>query len=798
MRLFRSLTCSEFRMIRIPFIQTSCAARAAMRTSRANAGFSQRRACLSSASKLALVVVANGVTMGAVNAQSVCGGSISGATASVNLAGTTCTIPVYPGYTVNVTNNPTTAGTLGTLSLGAASFSTAGGTTATIGGTFVDGTGPSAFTLNAPGYTLVSNVAASYTGPTQILGGTLQAGTSNVFAPNSATTIATGGTLDLGGYSQAINNVQLAGGTIQNGTLSGGVMSSGGTISNTSLGGQLTTTAGTTPSFVDAEQNGGILGGAGTFNGSVTVYSGGIIAPGTNGAPGTLTVNGNVAFTSGSFLQIAATPTQASLLAVNGATTISGGGVVVTAQNATYAPSTAYKILSSTGGVSGTFTGVTANYAYLAPTLSYDANDAYLTLVSNNASIQSVMSSPNTSAVGTAVNSAPNSAIYKAFQTLTPQQAQAAANSISGEGNTQTQTAGTSATRTFTNFISDRATPGGGSTPAAVEVSTPGALPAGVRSYAAMQEFQANTSPIVVDKPQPPTGLRVFATGFGGGSALEGQTSGVAGQKASYYGGLIGVDYRLMPNLLIGAAIGGSNTDFTVAARNTSGSVTGFNGNVFSIASFGAFYAQTLATFSQFSNTTTRNVAGFGAGAAALPSAIEKANYGSFEARGRLEVGRVFNLSETTKINGFKVTPFAAMEIAELTTGGYNEYNPGGGGNVFGLSTSGHTYDDARTFLGARLEASYGLGNGMTLRPIVRLAWVHAFTTAPTEANALQSIPGATFIVAGATVARNAAETKVGAELDIRKNTVVFANFDGEFGNVQQVYGGRAGFRYSF
>ena len=52
----------------------------------------------------------------------------------------------------------------------------------------------------------------------------------------------------------------------------------------------------------------------------------------------------------------------------------------VLAQPGNYGNSTTYTILRATGGVSGTYSGVTSNFAFLTPTLSYDANDVFLTL----------------------------------------------------------------------------------------------------------------------------------------------------------------------------------------------------------------------------------------------------------------------------------------------------------------------------------------------------------------------------------------------------------------------------------
>ena len=49
-------------------------------------------------------------------------------------------------------------------------------------------------------------------------------------------------------------------------------------------------------------------------------------------------------------------------------------------QPGSYGRSTTYTILNATGGVSGTYSGVTSNFAFLTPSLSYDPNNVFLTL----------------------------------------------------------------------------------------------------------------------------------------------------------------------------------------------------------------------------------------------------------------------------------------------------------------------------------------------------------------------------------------------------------------------------------
>ena len=71
---------------------------------------------------------------------------------------------------------------------------------------------------------------------------------------------------------------------------------------------------------------------------------------------------------------------QSDRVNVRGTATINGGTVQVLAQPGSYGTSTTYTILNATGGVTGTYSGVTSNFAFLTPSLAYDANNVFLTL----------------------------------------------------------------------------------------------------------------------------------------------------------------------------------------------------------------------------------------------------------------------------------------------------------------------------------------------------------------------------------------------------------------------------------
>src|SRR6185437_8153682 len=87
-------------------------------------------------------------------------------------------------------------------------------------------------------------------------------------------------------------------------------------------------------------------------------------------------------------LQINTSPAgQASQVNVTGAThtaTLNGGSISVISGGGSYATHTLYTILTAAGGVNGTFGNVTTDFAFLTPSLSYDAKDVMLTLQRND------------------------------------------------------------------------------------------------------------------------------------------------------------------------------------------------------------------------------------------------------------------------------------------------------------------------------------------------------------------------------------------------------------------------------
>ena len=139
-----------------------------------------------------------------------------------------------------------------------------------------------------------------------------------------------------------------------------------------------------------------------------------------------LAFNGNYIHQIGAFFTIGVTPSTNGALAITGAghtATINGGTVRMLASLSNYALNTTYTILTTTGGRSGTFDNVTSNFSFLQPSLTYDPNNVYLSLLRNSIDFAGVGITPNqiSAGGGLEVLGVGNTMVRAAFQ-LTPEQ----------------------------------------------------------------------------------------------------------------------------------------------------------------------------------------------------------------------------------------------------------------------------------------------------------------------------------------------------------------------------------------
>ncbi|OAI25527.1 hypothetical protein A1351_16515 [Methylosinus sp. R-45379] len=527
---------------------------------------------------------------------------------------------------------------------------------------------------------------------------------------------------------------------------------------------------------------GGRLSGSGTLG---ALDLSGAVSPGSGaGAISTLTVTGNATFRSGSVYQIDANAAGAADKIIVGGTAALAGSVQVTAASGNYAPSTSYAIVQAAGGVSGSFASVSTDLAFLTPSLSYNANNAYLTLSRNGVFFQSVAANRNQRAVAAALDTTPTaSPLFLAVVGKSAAGARAAFDGLSGEGVTGALNVGLESNRLFGSTLADAGQFWrSGETRDANGISISATTPA--LGYASLE---SKKGPIAPRMTQEPARLwRMWISGFGQSARLGGDAAqGSATQRTSLGGGAIGLDAAVLPNLLLGFAGGYSAGGASTDQRSTHVDTHGWHIGGYGVFTFDPNYISASLAFSDFDNYSRRSVFGLGTGETA------NANFGSRVLRARVEIGRDVDLF------GLRATPFAAVETAHIWTDGFTETTaafPGFAG-LSALTFAARETDSLPLYFGARFKRSFALDNGWRLTPDLSLAYVHEFEPTRALLASFASAPSAAFTIAGARPDENYLQVKGGLRLDVNASVALFASFEGEYGGRTQSYAGRGGLK---
>jgi outer membrane autotransporter protein len=668
--------------------------------------------------------------------------------------------------------------------------------------------GPGQVQQIGPGTTILT-ANNSYTGGTIISAGTLQVTNNNSVGTGVVT--LDGGIFQAGAdglnFSNPFNLNTTGGAVDTNGnTLTlGGVIADGngpGTLAKISSGRLVLTAASsyTGPTFVNAGtlsvngsiasspvfvNPGGTLGGNGVV-GPTTILAAGTLSPGNS--VGTLTVNGNLVFAAASLYMVEVQGNTADRTNASGTATLAG---TVGAVNLGGIPARSYTILSAAAGRIGTFDSMTALNlpAFLTASLAYTPIDVQLNLTSGIGQITGL--TLNQSAVAAALDTSFNTGggTLPGLLGLSLAQLPAALDALSGEGVSGTQETAFGAADMFTSIMMDQ----GAFWRNGETIDVNGVAFAGEPLQYAPSKKSKMSDHRAFKEMAPPAPYqprwRAWLTGFDGTFKLAGE-AGIGSASLSHNTGGVagGLDYQFAPDLLAGFAIGGSSSNFSVRDRITSGHLEAAHFGGYGVKTWGSVYAAGTLSFSTFRNSETRTIAGVG------PTETATGDFGSNLLSGRVEVGA------KQAWHWFTVTPFAAVQFAELWQNGFTEANPvpAGTAGPLGLTFGSRNVSSLPTFLGAQFDTRFAFANGMVLSPYARLSWVHEFHPNRAIDASFIALPGAAFTVDGPRAASDAARIDAGARLAISRNAWLFASFDGEFSNRSQSYAGKGGVRVAW
>ena len=668
--------------------------------------------------------------------------------------------------------------------------------------------GPGGLTLGGGNLTLGG--ASSYTGGTTVNGGLLTiANTGSILGDVTVNgggfvnngTVAGNGLLTVNAGGSFVNNGTVdtplqwqinSGSFTNNGTFNGSFANAGLAVNTGTLTGSVINGSsgvfGNTGTVDGSVANMGFFANNGTITGNVTnlgVLSGtgtiggdlintGLLAPGNS--IGTMSVTGNYSQTGGTYQAEVNASGQSDRLNVTGTATIGAGSTVsVAPESGVYAARTKYTLLNATGGVSGAYASVSSLLPFLQPSLSYDANNVYLTLQIGGFARGAL--TPNQAAVGAVLDATAATAtgdyatVVGALASLSAQQGQAMMNAISGQNYSGFSSSMVQGIQLFLSNFAGQA--GGG-----------GSL--GGSSRVALAE----ACDVACDGA-PAALWGAWGGALGGigtisnGGSNGGSNSGALTYNVSGFAG--GLDRLVAPGLRIGATVGYQNANQWVGGFSGTGNSSSFQAGLYANYSDGPLYADGVAGYAYSANQMWRSIA--------IPGLAPRTAYGLTGANqvyGQVETGYRVDIGGLAEAY---VTPFVRLQAY---TGTQNAFTETGAGSL-NLSVAQQTTNSLRTVLGAQLGGSMDLGWRDRLALKARLGWSHEYadTARPVTAS-FAGAPVAPFTTYGVAPQRDGVVLGLAATTAVADATSIYLRYEGEVSGQDNAHAFTAGFRMTW
>ncbi len=620
------------------------------------------------------------------------------------------------------------------------------------------------------------------------------------------------GTATRGGAGGA--GLSIGSGSVMNaGLIEGG---SGGTVSlagaqpgvagaallagnNTTVTNKGTLTSGTDAVIFEGHNNTLTLWQGSTTTGSVRFQgAGNTLAIGSdfNRATAQVLVTGSVDFGGGIFA-VRLASSQADHLTATGSATLTGATVKVSTGAGSYNTSTLYPILRAEGEFNNTrFASVSADLAFLTPTLIYSADDKDVTLkfivkqvppVTNPGNppaagggnpvppptrpirFADLVFSRNGVATANAVDSMPAShEVYRHALNLPNGAPPSFFSTLSGETHASAVSAlqGVSSQARSVPLAQLRANLGAGLRP-------------GVPTAAAgVSDAAPAASALPASNAQP-----AWTQVVGNWQRL-GATGDTAAVRQHTGGVFAGADGALGRGWRLGGALGYTDSNLRTDGVDAKTNVSSYSAIVYGGKAFGVgpgkLSVMLGAAYSWHDISTQRRIAVGG-----LDQTL-RAGYGASTTQVFTELGWTLKAGDTLTLE-----PYAGVAWAGQRTRAFSE-----SGGSAALSGASRTNNTTTTTLGlrARQELMWGATKGAVTGG---LGWRHAFgDVTPTSRMAFDA--GDTFTVAGAPIARDAVLVEAGLDAAIGRNATVGLSYAGQFGSRNQDHSSTLSWRWAF
>jgi len=712
------------------------------------------------------------------------------------------------GGTVDVSGlsaSGTSAGSIegaGSFVLGAKALAVGGlGTNTTVSGV-ISGTGGSL--VKVGGGTLTLAGANTYSGGTTISAGTLQIGdggaagsiASNV-TDNAALVFNRSDALVFDAIVSGYGSVSQSGsGSL---TLTGTSSYTGPTSVNAGtlvVNGSIAASSGVTVN------SGATLAGSGTVA-KTSVLAGGTVAPGNNGV-GTLQVAGNLSLASGSHYAFDSTPTASDLLKVTGSASLAGA--LAAAPSGSYSYNQVIPVVSATGGVSGTFDGfTTGNFGpNLIAVLGYGPNSAFLTLepVTISGLLPAGASIDETEvadAIDTAMANDGARALFSPLANLSPGGLDNVLSQLSGELPNGAADGGFQIMGSFLEALLDPFIDGRGGVTGAGGPALAFAPDMDERAPVrlAMNDSSASSDAPGVSLVDASGGassggsvsrgpVSVWGTAFGGWSNRQGDLAGLGTHSTNSSDGALalGADYRPESgDAVIGAALSIGQTWWDIAGGLGNGHSDVWQVGLYGSKRFDQFYLSGAAAYAQSNARTIRTTTYAG-------TDVYAAKFDAQSEGLRAEAGRRFLTGDD-----IGVTPYVAVTAVDFRTPGYVESTVSGSA-LFALAYAKKTQSDVMHELGVQLDEMLSPEGTGLIDIHARLGWLHDYSTGLSEQADFNALPGASFLVYGASAPRDAARISIGLQAGLAEGVSFTLKAQSDLSNSSQIYSGNAMMAY--
>jgi outer membrane autotransporter protein len=279
-----------------------------------------------------------------------------------------------------------------------------------------------------------------------------------------------------------------------------------------------------------------------------------------------------------------------------------------------------------------------------------------------------------------------------------------------------------------------------------------------------------------------------WARGFGQWSDTRGDAN-ADGFDEEAYGVVVGLDYKITPNFLVGLAGSYISDDLDFDDGDT-GEIDRWSVGGYLSGSWDAFYVDGSFTYVKDDYKVNRTIITGGAGCLLYNCSVGAS--GDYTGDGWIAHGEVgYNWMFG---NGVKLQPFAGLNFVDVDADVFTET----GGGDLGLNVLDGTGKSFQSRLGARLSGEWGSGNVKWV-PELRAEWRHEFEDNPAWIQAsLVGLPDDPFLTVGSHVSRDLAVIGAGITAQFTSGWGLYFDYQGAFASGYTSHIAQGGVRVKF